>query len=141
MTLLHRTMAMILVTVLAGACGGSGTPGTGASGSPTTGHNMSGTCSPTGELELEAENTAFDKTCLATKAATATTLRFKNRDGGTPHNMNVFRDAAATQSVFKGELVDAKTEKTYTIPALAKGTYHFHCDVHPGIMQGTFIAA
>jgi plastocyanin len=33
-----------------------------------------------------------------------------------------------------------KTE-VYNVPPLPAGEYHFHCEVHPAVMQGKFIVS
>ena len=45
---------------------------------------------------------------------------------------------ASGASVFKGDIVSS-TKVTYTVPALAAGTYSFICEVHPD-MKGTITA-
>ena len=53
-----------------------------------------------------------------------------------PHNI-VISDTAGTK-VFEGEIVSSQ-QVTYTVPALAAGSYPFICAVHPD-MKGTLTA-
>jgi plastocyanin len=39
---------------------------------------------------------------------------------------------------FTGDTVSGPATRVYSIPALKAGTYHFRCDIHPG-MTGTLI--
>jgi plastocyanin len=113
---------------------------------PTT---MSGTltASPApapgaGELStsITASGLLFDTNTL-TFPADGTKLTFQNNDDGTPHNLAIFTDAAASatasNALFTGETVTGVASATYDIPRLEPGTYYFHCDYHPGSMNGT----
>jgi plastocyanin len=60
-------------------------------------------------------------------------------DSGVPHNVEIFSDAAMTQSVFRGEIVTGPKTVDYKVGSLAVGTYHFHCDIHPTRMEGTLV--
>ena len=53
-----------------------------------------------------------------------------------PHNVAIYRDESAEESLFVGDLVDGPTTATYDVPALDAGDYYFRCDVHPA-MNGT----
>jgi plastocyanin len=98
------------------------------------------TCAPRGaELELTARGLRFDASCLAAPAGTPFTVRFDNRDPDVPHNLAIYRDAAATQALFRGEIVTGPATVTYRVGALEPGTYLFRCDVHPTLMVGTFV--
>ena len=67
-------------------------------------------------------------------------LAFENEDEGVPHNVSVYEDDSAAQSLFVGDLVEGPTSVTYDVPALEPGEYYFRCDVHPQ-MNGTLEAA
>ena len=43
------------------------------------------------------------------------------------------------KTLFKGDVVNGPKMMTYSVPALTAGTYHFHCDIHPTQMYGTFV--
>jgi plastocyanin len=51
----------------------------------------------------------------------------------------IYTDDTPVSSLFVGELVSGPTTITYKIPALKPGTYYFRCDIHPGVMYGTFV--
>jgi len=86
-----------------------------------------------------AHNIAFNTKCLAAPANTPFKILFMNMDVGTPHNVAIFTDPAATKSLFTGALVTGPKTVTYQVPALPAGTYYFRCDVHPTQMFGTFV--
>jgi nitrite reductase (NO-forming) len=105
----------------------------------TTGTGGAAACSPKGTaLTIMAQNVAFDMDCLAAPAGRPFTITFMNHDAGVPHNVAVYRDAEATQALFKGDLVSGPATITYKVSALPVGTYFFRCDVHP-LMKGTFV--
>ncbi len=85
---------------------------------------------------IAASGLAFDTDTLSFPADSASTLTFDNNDAGVPHNVAIYTDASASEALFTGELVTGVDTATYTIPALAAGSYFFHCDVHP-TMSGT----
>jgi plastocyanin/uncharacterized membrane protein len=58
-------------------------------------------------------------------------LAFENRDGGVQHNVAIYRDDSAEESLFVGDLIAGPETVTYDVPALDAGAYYFRCDVHP----------
>lgn len=84
---------------------------------------------------------AFDETRFVPSDLTASSgeafeIEFDNQDEGVPHNVAVYRDESAEESLFVGDLVEGPTTVTYDVPALDAGEYYFRCDVHP-VMSGT----
>ena len=65
-------------------------------------------------------------------------LDFANEDAGVQHNVAIYRDASAEESLFVGDLITDQTV-AYQVPALEPGEYFFRCDVHPQ-MNGTLEA-
>jgi hypothetical protein len=67
-------------------------------------------------------------------------ITFDNATDGVPHNIGIF-DQSNTK-VFTGTVVVGPKIVNYLVPALAAGTYLFHCDIHPN-MTGilTMVAA
>jgi LPXTG-motif cell wall-anchored protein len=134
--------AVAVAAVLAAAGAGIGpaaaddTPG--SSGiSPTM--DMGPACSPAGtSLALTAEGHKFDKDCLAVPAGETFTIRFDNRDADR-HNVAILPSHTATTTLFEGDIIPGPKSLTYNVPALKPGTYHFHCEVHPNLMNGVFI--
>ena len=101
---------------------------------------VAASCSPNGtSLSITAFDFKFDKDCLAAPADQPLTLDFNNLDRGIPHNVAIYTDGSASEALFKGDLVDGPGKTTYSVPALAAGTFFFRCDPHPD-MKGTFIS-
>jgi plastocyanin len=88
-----------------------------------------------GALTIAAKDLAFSASALTAPANEALQIVFDNEDGA-PHNVAIYRDMAATDRVFGEEPFGGPRVATYTVPALAPGTYLFRCDVHPD-MKGT----
>ncbi len=130
------TLMLAAVALIASGCGKSTPSATPTSASPTP-----ETCAPSGPVEVTAIGLKFDKTCLAAPAGKAFTVAFDNTDDGTQHNVAIFKDRTLADVLFRGAVVVGKKKVTYNVPALAAGTYFFHCDIHPVPMQGTFVAA
>ena len=98
-------------------------------------------CSPSGtSLALTAENHAFDKDCLAVRAGEAFTIRLDNRDSDR-HNLAILPSHTSTETFFQGDILPGPKSAVYAVPNLKAGTYHFHCEIHPNLMNGTFIVA
>ena len=59
------------------------------------------------------------------------------------HNIAIFTADPGTnpnaKRLFLGDQFAGIATKTYSVKALAAGTYQFHCAVHPTQMSGTFI--
>ncbi len=67
-------------------------------------------------------------------------VAFSNEDDGVDHNVAIYTDDSAEESLFVGDLVAGPTTIAYDVPALEPGSYYFRCDVHP-IMDGTLEVA
>lgn len=101
-------------------------------------------CSPNGtKLQIAAKNTAFDTKCLAAPAGKTFTVTFDNQEA-VPHNFAIYTDSSATQLLggapSASDIVVGPSQKDYQVDPLKKGTYYFQCDIHPTIMNGTFVA-
>jgi plastocyanin len=90
-----------------------------------------------GGVDVTASGLKFSTDKIELPAAPST-INFDNKDAGTQHNIAIFSDKGYTTSVFTGDLVTGPAKATYDVPALAAGTYYFHCDVHP-TMSGTVV--
>lgn len=97
------------------------------------------TCTPGGtSLAVAAKNNMFDKDCLAAPPKTPFTIAFDNRDSDI-HNVAIYDKDHGDKALFKGEVIYGPKSITYSVPALADGTYEFRCDPHADSMIGTFI--
>jgi mono/diheme cytochrome c family protein/plastocyanin len=85
-------------------------------------------------VKLDASNIAFTQTTLAGPANTAFDLQFNNQDASVPHNVVI--DDSTGKAVFTGAIFNGPATQDYAVPALAPGTYSFHCAVHTN-MTGT----
>jgi plastocyanin len=100
-----------------------------------------GGCEPDGTtLEITAEGTAFDTNCLAAPAETPFEIVFNN-EGQLPHNVAIYTDSTAAETLFQGETFTGPDEMTYDVDPQPEGDYFFRCDVHPDTMTGTFVVA
>ena len=144
--------ALIVVfagTLLLTACGSDSnnkadnTPAPGAStqAGDHTHDGGGGTCSPKGTtVSVTASNTAFDVACLAAPADKQFTLTFENKDS-IAHSVAILVSHTAPSPLFHTDTFAGPKKMTYTFGPLKAGTYHFHCEVHPDQMNGTFIVA
>ena len=88
-------------------------------------------------IKLSAKDIKFDQTSLTATAGQPFTIQFTNEDT-VPHNVAIFEGTDATgKNVFRGSILPGGQSVTYDVPALAAGSYYFHCDVHPTQMFGT----
>ncbi|MCD6020932.1 MAG: blue (type 1) copper domain protein [Actinomycetia bacterium] len=77
------------------------------------------------------DDQAFVPDVLRLPANEPVELAFDNRDGGVQHNVAIYRDDSAEESLFVGDLIAGAETVTYDVPALDPGAYYFRCDVHP----------
>jgi plastocyanin len=89
-------------------------------------------------LDIVAQNTAFDPTCLIAPAGSSFAINFNNKDTGAAgtHNVDVYDKKGGT-SLAALTPKPGPIQETLNVGALAAGTYYFQCDVHPLQMFGT----
>ncbi len=111
---------------------------TGPACSPTSNATSLQIAAPTG-----AAASGFDPTCLAVVPNTAFTVAFDNKDSGVPHNWELFKDPAFATRVGGAtgptDVVTGVDQASYSVDALAAGTYYFRCDIHPTTMTGQLV--
>jgi plastocyanin len=83
---------------------------------------------------------AFDTASLTVPAGERFMMLFANEDDGVQHNVAIYTDDSAQESLFVGDLITGPASVRYDVPALDAGSYYFRCDVHPA-MDGTLEAA
>jgi cytochrome c oxidase subunit II len=103
-----------------------------------------GGCVPTGTaLQITAQNTSFDKNCLAAPAGQPFTIEFDNQDPSVPHNVAIYDSPEATKllggATGPTDVVTGVAKTTYRVKPLQAGKFFFRCDVHPTAMFGTFV--
>jgi plastocyanin len=87
-----------------------------------------------GGVAVTAQNVSFDTETIALPADKPATIEFTNEDASSvSHNISIYEDESAEKALFTGDVVPGGQSITYEIPALKKGTYYFHCDIHPGM--------
>ena len=124
---LLATVALAAVALAAAACG---TTNAGQPAAPAASVDPNAPA-------IVAKDIKFVTTDVKVPAGKAFGLSFANQDGA-PHNVAIYTDSSASQSLFKGDIFSSET-RVYQVPALAPGTYFFRCDVHPE-MTGTIVA-
>lgn len=91
-----------------------------------------------GEVAVRAAGIAFSVTEIVAPAKTPFTIDFTN-DDAVPHNIAILGTDGQTP-LFSGEIITGPGQTaSYAVPALAPGTYRFHCVVHPTTMIGTLV--
>lgn len=124
---------LTMVAVFAIACGGGG-----SSDLPTLATQVAGT-QPQTNITVVAKALKFDTKTIVVPASTNITITLDNQDGGTLHNIAVYRAKDAKDVIHRGELFQGRESKTETWESPEAGVYYFRCDAHPD-MNGAFIA-
>lgn len=121
-------------------------PGTGGTATTVHTHDAAAACSPTGSTititALPNARLAWDKDCLAVNAGQDFTVTFDNQDKDVPHSFAILASHESNQVFFTTGQTVGPTKMDFTVLANklpGPGTYHFHCEVHPTQMMGTFI--
>lgn len=81
----------------------------------------------------------FDENKITVPADTPFTITFDNKQEGVDHNIDIFSDAAKTQSIYDGEIITGPDTIDYALDPLTAGVYPFICKVHPVTMVGEII--
>jgi plastocyanin len=122
-----------VLAAFAVACGGGG-----SADLPTLATQAAGT-SPQTNVTVEAKALKFNTKTIVVPAKTNITITLDNQDGGTLHNIAVYRAKDAKEIIHRGELFQGRESKSETWESPEAGVYYFRCDAHPD-MNGAFIA-
>ena len=110
-----------------------------ADGAPDNGGPGDGAGGPApARVEIVARSLQFSPRAVTVAANAEVTIVFRNEDAGVLHNVAVYRDRTAAQSIFVGELFPGVATREYVFASPQAGSYFFRCDVHPDTMTGTF---
>ena len=93
-------------------------------------------------INLIAQNIAFNMNSITVPAGATVNINFDNKDSGIAHNFAVYQNLSGgqTKPVFVGNTITGPSSVTYQFIAPAgPGSYFFECDVHPTMMNGSFI--
>ena len=123
---LTLTLGLVVLAAVTAACSS-------ASANPSA---PAGSVDPNAPVVV-AQGNAFSPATVTVPADKAFSLTLDNKDGA-PHNVSIYTDSGASKSISAGEIVSSTTT-TQQVPALAKGTYFFRCDVHHE-MTGAIVA-
>jgi len=89
-------------------------------------------------VNISALNYRFDKSDITVPAGAEVTMVFDNKEA-VPHNVAIYTTPAATDIIFRGDVITGPKTITYHFTApTTPGVYFFRCDVHPMVMTGTF---
>jgi plastocyanin len=90
-------------------------------------------------VRVVAKELKFDKRSLAASPGASVTITLDNQDAGVIHNLAVYTNNRATQSIVVGPLAAGPIVEDikFTAPS-APGNYFYRCDAHPDTMTGTF---
>ncbi|MDQ3784962.1 MAG: cupredoxin domain-containing protein, partial [Actinomycetota bacterium] len=134
LALLYLIIPLIAVVLLLGG-------DTGSSGEEAPAPEGGGPA-PSGDVQVVAENLAFDTDTLELAADQQQTIGFGNRDTE-PHNIAIYEDAdagtAQEGALFDGEDIEGGASVTYEVDPIDPGKYYFQCDIHPS-MKGDVVA-
>lgn len=148
----RAVLVLVAAALLLGACSASksgssgpastsGSAGPAGEGSPSGPADASGKCgSPQQTVEIAAAKSVFDKKCLAAKAGQPIKVKFDNTDNF-GHNFAILDKQGGAQKLFTGEVITGPMTTVYQVPVLPAGTYFFQCNIHPFIMQGSFVVS
>jgi plastocyanin len=90
-------------------------------------------------ISIKAQGLKFNIDTIVAPANSPVTITIDNQDGGTLHNVSVYRSAEGEGDIFKGELFEGDDTRDYSFTSPEAGVYFFKCDAHPD-MNGAFIA-
>lgn len=121
----HRALLVAGVAALAVACSGG-------QASPTVPVSLE-----TGALHIAASASQFSTASLTATAGKSFQIAFENREP-VLHNVTIAADKGFATKILSEAPFNGPRTVVYRVEALAAGTYHYRCDVHP-LMEGILL--
>lgn len=110
------------------AASGPVAPGSAAPGSAAPGSAAPSAAAGETVLTEVASGVQYQTTTLEAPAGQPFQIEFDNQDASIPHNIQIQDGSGAL--VFEGESITGPAKTTYSVPALAAGTFKFVCKWH-----------
>lgn len=129
--------ALAVLVLVISACGGDDKPtAIPVSGGSAFSDTTRSTTSAADDLEVNAQDIAFDVDRIEVAVGQAVTVTFNNNDTGIPHNLHV--EAGGVDA--KTDIAPGPDTQTLEFTIDEAGSYTFICDVHPQ-MTGDLVAS
>ncbi len=130
--------AMVLLSIGAVGCGGDNGDEDDASAPGTPSVSATQQTGRHAALAVIAGDFGFSPAELEAAAGDAVTITLTNR-GYRPHSLTVYEDEAYAAAVADADtgIVAGGGKGEFTATFHDSKTYHFRCEVHPGLMTGT----
>jgi cytochrome c oxidase subunit 2 len=90
-------------------------------------------------VQLVAQNTAWNTTCIAVPPARPWSATVVNKDDGIDHTFGVFDSNKLKVKYFLSPPVAGPSTATFQLTPLRPGRYYFECTIHGPSMSGTLI--
>lgn len=119
----RKVTRVVAIGLLVAACGGGG---------GGLGYDQPPASLDPGSPKLTANNIAFDTNALYVPTARPFIMVFDNQEN-VAHNVSIYAEAGFLTRLFEGKVFNGPGTRWYPVPALAPGTYHFRCDIHPNM--------
>ena len=92
------------------------------------------------DLQLTAQNIAWNTNCLAVEQGQPISLTIQNLDSGIDHNFAIYDGPDLQKELFVVPQFAGVATKNFNVPTtLAPGKYYFQCNVHGPSMSGVFV--
>ncbi len=85
------------------------------------------------DVTIKSWGGEFHQDELVLRANDTMVLNFRNEEKGLRHNVALYKDASATEPIFRSAVIAGPGHSQYSFQAPPPGTYYFRNDLHPTV--------